>query len=180
MQDERQDPYDLTYAEADTFFAETPGEAGVFSAEEVAARAVAWLAAHRDDTQPFFLTSASATFTGRTATNTIKTSPRCSKCPPFLPDLPLVRADLATFYERIRAADAAVAAILNALDELDLGDDTFVFFTTDHGPELPRAKMTLYDPGIKAAFVCRWPGQIPGGPAPGPVDEPRRRAADAS
>ena len=163
LQDERQDPYDLTYAEADTFFPEAPGEAGVFLAGEVATRTVTWLAAHRNDTQPFFLTVGFADVHRPYGDEYDEDIAEMLEVPPFLPDLPLVRADLATFYERIRAADAAVAAILNALDEFELSDDTFIFFTTDHGPELPRAEMTLYDPGIKAAFVCRWPRQIPAG-----------------
>jgi arylsulfatase A-like enzyme len=163
LQDERQDPYDLTYAESDTFFGETPGAAGVFSVDEVAARTAAWLAAHRNDTQPFFLTVGFAETHRPYGDEYDEDVAEMLDVPPFLPDHPLVRADLATFYKRIQAADATAAVILNALDELELSDETLVFFTTDHGPELPRAKMTLYDPGIKAAFVCRWPGQIPAG-----------------
>ncbi len=163
LQDERQAAYDLTYAEADTAFPETPGAAGDFSAEEVAARAVAWLAGHHEDSQPFFLNVGFRELLRPFGADYDPDVAEMLEVPPFLPDLPLIRADLATFYERIRAADAAVATILNALEELGLSDDTLLFFTTDHGPELPRAKSTLYDSGIKAAFICRWPGQIPPG-----------------
>lgn len=163
LQDERSDPYDLTYAEADTVFPDRPGVVNGFSADEVAAKAVAWLSAHRGDQQPFFLAIGFGDVHRPYGSEYDSDVAEMLDVPAFLPDVPQVRADLASFYERIRILDAAVAAILNAMEDLELSDDTLIFFTTDHGPELPRAKMTLYDPGIKAAFVCRWPGQIPAG-----------------
>ena len=164
LQDERQDPWDLTYAEADTAFPDAPGAAAGFSADEVAERAVGWLDGSTGRmSSPSSSSSVLRTCTGRTATSIDEEVAETLDVPPFLPDTPVVRSDMATFYERIQEADAAVAAILNALDDFGLSDETVVFVTTDHGPELPRAKMTLYDPGIKAAFLCRWPGRIPAG-----------------
>lgn len=64
----------------------------------------------------------------------------------------------------IRMVDKAVEIILDALDASDLADDTLVVFTVDHGPELPRAKWTMFDAGIRVAFIMRWPaGGIAGG-----------------
>lgn len=163
LQDERQDPWDLTFAEADTAFPDAPGATEGFSADEVARKAVAWLDQHRGDEQPFFLLVGFADIHRPYGLDYDEEVAEMLEPPSFLPDAPEARADLATFYERIRQVDAAVAAILNALEDFGLGDDTVVFATTDHGPELPRAKMTLYDPGIKSAFICRWPGRIPAG-----------------
>lgn len=163
LQDERQDRYDLTFAEADTTLPAQPAVPEGFSAGEIAVRAAAWLHAHQGDQEPFFLAvgfgDVRRPFGGELDPDVAE----MLEVPGFLPDLPLVRADLATFYERIQVLDAAVAIILNALQDTGLDEDAFVFFITDNGPELPRAKMTLYDAGIKAAFVCRWPGQIPEG-----------------
>jgi arylsulfatase A-like enzyme len=78
--------------------------------------------------------------------------------PAYLPDAPAVRQDLAGFYGAIRAADAATGAILQAIDENGLRDNTLVIFTTDHGAALPRAKGTLYDPGLQVALMMRAPG----------------------
>jgi len=85
------------------------------------------------------------------------------KVPGFLPDLPVVRKDLATFYENIRRADAAVGRVLDALRDAGLEKDTLVVFTTDHGMPFPRAKMSCYDPGIHTALILRLPGVIEAG-----------------
>lgn len=77
--------------------------------------------------------------------------------PAYLPDMPAVREDLAGFYGSIRAADRATGDILNAIDQRGLDQDTLVIFTTDHGEAFPRAKSTLYDPGIHVALMMRPP-----------------------
>jgi arylsulfatase A-like enzyme len=60
--------------------------------------------------------------------------------------------------------DAGVGRILAALDELDIAVSTCVVFVTDHGAAMPRAKCTLYDPGIEMALMMRWPAMgIEGG-----------------
>jgi N-sulfoglucosamine sulfohydrolase len=47
--------------------------------------------------------------------------------------------------------------VLARIDELGLTDNTITIFTTDHGLALPRAKCSLYDPGLEIAFAIRWP-----------------------
>jgi len=83
--------------------------------------------------------------------------------PGFLPDLKIVRKDMATFYENIKRADSATGSILDAIKESDFEENTLVFFATDHGPEFPRAKMTLYDPGIRTALIMKYPGILKAG-----------------
>jgi N-sulfoglucosamine sulfohydrolase len=56
--------------------------------------------------------------------------------------------------------DAAVGRILTALEALRLEQNTWVIFTADHGIAMPRAKGTLYDPGIEIALLMRWPEAI--------------------
>ena len=84
--------------------------------------------------------------------------------PGYLPDAPESRRDLAAFQGSIRQMDQGVGRILAALDELGVADTTLVIFATDHGAAMPRAKCTLYDPGIEVALLWRWPaGGAPAG-----------------
>jgi len=83
--------------------------------------------------------------------------------PPYLPDLPEVRSDIAAFHSLFKAADHFIGEILNALDETGLSEDTLFIYTTDHGIPYPRAKMSLYDPGLETALVMRGPQGFRGG-----------------
>lgn len=84
---------------------------------------------------------------------------------PYLPDTAAVRQDIAALNGRIKAADQAVGAVVEALRSNNLQGDTLVIFTTDHGLAFPRAKGTLYDAGLEIAFIVHWPGVIvPGEP----------------
>ncbi|MFC1712182.1 sulfatase [Candidatus Poribacteria bacterium] len=83
--------------------------------------------------------------------------------PPHLKDTPGAREDLAMFHGCIRFTDEAVGGILDALDKSDLSENTIVVFTTDHGIAFPRAKATLYDPGLRTTLIIRWPAGIDGG-----------------
>lgn len=77
--------------------------------------------------------------------------------PGYLRDTPGGRVELAELQGAIRYVDRAIGHILAALDRLSLADTTIVVLTTDHGVALPRAKCTLYDPGIEAALIVRFP-----------------------
>lgn len=77
--------------------------------------------------------------------------------PGFLPDNADTRRDLAGFLGAIRLADEQTGRLLDALEEAGLANDTWVIFTTDHGMAFPRAKSTLFDPGLEVALIMRYP-----------------------
>ena len=54
---------------------------------------------------------------------------------------------MAAFGASARSLDRGVGAVLDALDDLGLRDDTLVICTTDHGMAFPGAKATLTDRG---------------------------------
>lgn len=83
--------------------------------------------------------------------------------PPYLPNNETVRKDMASLYRDIKEADRHMGRIFDALDENGLAENTLVIFTSDHGPDYPHMKMTLYDHGIKTPLIMRWPGAIPAG-----------------
>ena len=91
--------------------------------------------------------------------------------PPYFPDTPTVRSDLARHYKNIELMDGRVGRILDRLEADGLADSTIVIWTTDHGDGLPRSKRDLYDSGIEVPMVIRWPEAFrPAGVAPGTID----------
>jgi N-sulfoglucosamine sulfohydrolase len=86
-----------------------------------------------------------------------------SRPPENIPDHPDTRRDMASYKASARSLDQGVGAVLHALDEHRLVDDTLVLFTTDHGLAFPGAKATLYDRGIGVALIMRGPGDFAGG-----------------
>jgi N-sulfoglucosamine sulfohydrolase len=83
--------------------------------------------------------------------------------PNNLPDTPETRQDMASYKASARSLDQGVGAVLNALDEHDIADDTLVILTTDHGLAFPGAKATLTDRGIGVLLIMRGPGGFHGG-----------------
>lgn len=73
--------------------------------------------------------------------------------PPQYPDHPVFRNAIARHYAQIAETDAQVGAIIAALKEYGLWENTYVFFFTDHGSPLPRAKQFLYEEGTKVPFI---------------------------
>jgi N-sulfoglucosamine sulfohydrolase len=82
---------------------------------------------------------------------------------PYLPDHPLIRKELALYYDRIARLDRHVGTLLDALSAQGLLDSTFVVFMSDNGMPFPRAKTTLYDAGIRTPFLVRYPPLIRAG-----------------
>lgn len=87
--------------------------------------------------------------------------------PPFYPDTPAVRRDLALYYDEIARLDGYVGRLLDALSARGLVENTLVLFMTDNGRPFPRSKTTVYDSGIRTPLIIRWPAGIAPGTACG-------------
>lgn len=96
-----------------------------------------------------------------------RTRPEDVVVPPYYPATPTVRADIARQYDNVQVMDAWVGERLAELEQAGLAKNTVVIWTTDHGDGLPRAKRSLYDTGLHAPMIIRFPD----GRGAGTVDE---------
>jgi len=93
------------------------------------------------------------------------------------------REDLRRYYAVVAAIDASLARLRAHLQQLNVGDDTLLWYTSDNGPEgsakegqgstagLRGRKRSLYEGGVRVPGLLLWPNQI---------REPRRLSCPAS
>ena len=84
-------------------------------------------------------------------------APENVQIPPYYPDTPVTRQDIAQQYNNIFKMDKQVGKILARLKREGLDKNTIVIWTADHGDGLPRAKRELFDSGIRVPMIIRWP-----------------------
>jgi N-sulfoglucosamine sulfohydrolase len=77
--------------------------------------------------------------------------------PPFLPDTPACRAELAQYYESVSRADSGLGRLIEVLKQAGKYDDTLIIYIADNGIPFPGAKTTTYEPGIRLPCVVRNP-----------------------
>ena len=81
--------------------------------------------------------------------------------PPFLPNVPEVREDLADYLGEGMAFDHSCREIIAELEKIGELDNTLLVISGDHGaPGFPRGKTNCYDFGARVLFAARWPGRI--------------------
>ena len=77
------------------------------------------------------------------------------------------RKDIASYYGMISAIDFQVGRFIKTLDDLGIGEDTIVFFTSDHGDMLGsqavRLKRKPWEESIHVPGILRYPRIIPPG-----------------
>ncbi len=74
--------------------------------------------------------------------------------PPYYPDTKVTRKQWAKYYELITAMDYWISDLLKEAGE---SDNTIIFFWSDHGAGLPRAKRWLYDSGTHVPLIVKIP-----------------------
>jgi N-sulfoglucosamine sulfohydrolase len=77
--------------------------------------------------------------------------------PPYLPDEPEVRKELAEYYQAVSRLDQGVGYILKALKEVGREKETLVIFISDGGPAFPGSAYDLYDPAIHQPMIIYTP-----------------------
>jgi N-sulfoglucosamine sulfohydrolase len=79
--------------------------------------------------------------------------------PPFLPDVDVIREDMADYLGEIQAFDAGIGRLLAVLERRGELEQTLVVVSGDHGPPgFLRGKCNLYDFGTAVPLVIRGPG----------------------
>jgi N-sulfoglucosamine sulfohydrolase len=83
--------------------------------------------------------------------------------PPYFPDAPAVREDIADYIHATQTFDRQLAALLDELEATGEMARTLVVVTGDNGWAFPRAKATVYDAGAHTPLAMMWPDRIPRG-----------------
>jgi len=173
--------YTLTNHKLDYQFSIYAAESGPFTIWDQEGESPDW--GQRADGQPFFalinfgMTHESRMFPKNVVEQRNKgwkqvTNPADVVVPPYYPDTPAIRQDIAQHYDNIHEMDRVVGQWLQRLEADGLADDTIVIWTTDHGDGLPRGKRELYDSGIRVPLIIRWPNNFkPENVSGGSVDE---------
>ena len=83
--------------------------------------------------------------------------------PPWLADLPEVRAEIAEYYQSIARLDRGIGRLIELIEGAGSDRDTVVVYLSDNGAAFPVAKTTLYDPGMRLPLIVSRPGQAAAG-----------------
>lgn len=77
--------------------------------------------------------------------------------PPFLPDTPECREELAQYYQSISRIDQGLGRLLSLLDEAGKTQNTVIIYISDNGIAFPGAKTTAYEPGLRLPCIVKDP-----------------------
>ncbi len=79
--------------------------------------------------------------------------------PPFLPDTPETRAELAQYYQSTSRVDQGHGRLMEILKKNGKWENTIIIFTSDHGMAFAGGKTTVYEGGLRVPFIVRNPYQ---------------------
>ena len=77
--------------------------------------------------------------------------------PPWLPDSPATRAELAEYYQSVSRLDQGFGRLMEVLKAAGVYDQTLILYLSDHGIAMPGGKTTVYEPGLRSPLIVRHP-----------------------
>jgi uncharacterized sulfatase len=81
--------------------------------------------------------------------------------PPYLHDNAITREALAKYFGEISKLDEQVGALMKMLSDTKQSENTLILFVSEQGSSLPYGgKWSVYDNGIHASAILRWPGKV--------------------
>ena len=95
--------------------------------------------------------------------NEVKYDPATVPVPPWLPDTPATRAELAQYCQSVSRLDQGVGRLIQVLKETGRWEGTLFVYLSDNGAAFPGAKTTLYEPGVRLPLLVRHPDVPPPG-----------------
>ncbi len=92
--------------------------------------------------------------------------------PPYYPDHPVTRQDMAAYLDDVGELDRKVGRVLAQLEQDGLAANTVVVFFGDNGQSHVRGKQFCYEESLQVPLLIRWPRAFPppAGFQPGTVD----------
>lgn len=81
------------------------------------------------------------------------------KLPPYYPESPAIRKDMARMYSNIVEMDKQVGELLQQLKEDGELENTIIIWNSDNGGPVPRGKREIYDTGIRIPLLIRFPNK---------------------
>jgi N-sulfoglucosamine sulfohydrolase len=143
------------------------GNAAISSFDKVETRMNRWIETlqQRPQNKPFFMWFAFTDPHRPYQPDTIGDphTPEDVVVPPYLPDTPETRKDLALYYDEITRLDGVVGDVVAELERQQQTEQTLIVFMSDNGRPFPRCKTTVYTCGVKTPFIVKWPGQVRAG-----------------
>lgn len=137
-------------------------------AEDVAPRAISWMRQNKDN--PFFLWvhffDPHSPYEFREEFDVTETT----GAPDHTKDRgqDVVMDDVRAYNSEIKYTDHYIGQVIDAVDEMGLGEDTLIVLTADHGESLGEHKFQgharrLWEPIVRVPLIMRWTGTIDAG-----------------
>jgi len=79
--------------------------------------------------------------------------------PPYYPDVPEVRHDIARNLSNVIEMDRRAGKLIQELKDAGLYDNSIIFFYSDHGDGLPYVKREITKRGLHIPLIIKFPGQ---------------------
>jgi len=83
--------------------------------------------------------------------------------PPYLPDSPQCREELAQYYQSVARVDYGLGRLFSHLKDAGVWDNTVIIYISDNGIAFAGAKTTVYQPGINLPCLVKNAGGVNAG-----------------